>query len=46
MDKKKGSGKQPIPFYSMTHRILGILLVGVGLNNKGSLTGENDERPH
>ena len=39
---KKGSGEQPILFLFCDPQNLGMLLIGAGLNNKGSLIGEND----
>ena len=40
--EKKGSGEQPILFLFCDPQNLGMLLIGAGLNNKGSLIGEND----
>ena len=40
-DGKKGSGEQPIQLLFWDPQNLGMLLIGGGLKNKGSLIGEN-----
>ena len=40
--RKKGSGEQPTLFLFGDPQNLGMLLIGAGLKNNGSLIGEND----